>query len=72
MMHVPSDGGAADRRGYLSALPAPALRSPVTRKGVVMMTVPSDGGPQTDAVLGLLYLPGLLLSLELSRVRVPA
>src|SRR5512132_3171039 len=43
------------------------LRSPVTRKGVCMMHVPSDGGPQTDAALGLLYKTWLLLGPEPSR-----
>lgn len=37
-----------------------------------MMAIPSDGGLQTDPVLGLLLLPGLLLGPEPFRVRAPA
>ncbi len=37
-----------------------------------MMAVPSDGGSQTDAALGLLYETGLLLGPEPPGIQAPA
>jgi len=45
------------------------LMRSVMRKGTCMMQVPSDGGVQDTLTIDIHYLPGLLLGIDVSRVR---